>query len=249
MPCKECANGKWKWGERGRCIYNSKSECEAANEGKASEANEMNKSTPEGYECRNYPGNVELRQSDDGAATIVGLAAVFESLSENLGGFREQIMPGAFDDADMTDVRGLFNHDPNFVLGRTRSDTLELEITSKGLRFEIELPDTQTIRDLVLEPIKRGDVDQASFGFIVAPGGATFDENEDGVLIRTITKFMRIFDVSPVTFPAFQDTAVGEASFRSFETERDTLQEQQRDFDEQKRGRESFLRSTQVPMK
>ena len=206
----------------------------------------MKTPTPEGYESRNYPGNVELRQNDDGA-TIVGLAAVFEKLSENLGGFREQIMPGAFDDADMTDVRGLFNHDPNFVLGRTRSDTLELEITSKGLRFEIDLPDTATIRDLVLEPIKRGDVDQASFGFIVAPGGATFDENEDGVLIRSITKFQRIFDVSPVTFPAFQDTTVGEASFRNFETERDTLQEQQRDFDEQKRGRESFLRKTQIP--
>jgi len=204
----------------------------------------MKTSTPEGYECRNYPGNVELRQDDEGKATIVGLAAVFESLSENLGGFREQIMPGASDDADMTDVRGLFNHDPNFVLGRTRSDTLELEITSKGLRFEVQLPDTQTIRDLVLEPIKRGDVDQASFGFIVAPGGASFDENEDGVLIRTITKFMRIFDVSPVTFPAFQDTNVGEASFRNYKDERDTLQ---KELQEQKRGRESFLRTTQVP--
>lgn len=206
----------------------------------------MKTATPEGYECRNYPGNIELRQSDDGA-TIVGLAAVFESLSENLGGFREQIMPGAFDDADMSDVRGLFNHDPNFVLGRTRSDTLELEITSKGLRFEIDLPDTATIRDLVLEPIKRGDVDQASFGFIVAPGGASFDENEDGVLIRTITKFMRIFDVSPVTFPAFQDTNVGEASLRSWQQE---TQDAAAEFLQRKNesvSREAFLRKTQLP--
>lgn len=209
----------------------------------------MKTSTPEGYECRNYPGNVELRQSDDGAATIVGLAAVFDSLSENLGGFREQIMPGAFDDADMSDVRGLFNHDPNFVLGRTRSETLELEITTKGLRFEIDLPDTQTIRDLVLEPIKRGDVDQASFGFIVAPGGASFDENEDGVLIRTITKFMRIFDVSPVTFPAFQDTAVGEASFRSFQDYQQDVAAEFKQQQSDKVARESFLRSTQVPLK
>jgi HK97 family phage prohead protease len=204
----------------------------------------MKTQMPKGYECRNYHSDVEIRQDDDGKATLVGLAAVFDSLSENLGGFREQIQPGAFDDADMSDVRGLFNHDANFVLGRTRSDTLELDITSKGLRFEIDLPDTQTIRDLVLGPIQRGDVDQASFGFIVAPGGASFDENEEGVLIRTITKFARIFDVSPVTFPAFQDTAVGEASFRNFREEIETVQ---RELDEQKRGRESFLRKTQIP--
>jgi HK97 family phage prohead protease len=247
MPCIQCDSGKWKWGERGRCIYNSKADCEAANEGKASEANEMNKATPEGYECRNYPGKVELRQSDDGKATIVGVAAVFDSLSENLGGFKEQIMQGAFDDADLTDVRGLFNHDPNFVLGRTRSDTLELEITKKGLEFEIELPDTQTIRDLVLEPIKRGDIDQASFGFIVAPGGATFDENEDGVLIRSITKFQRIFDVSPVTFPAFQDTQVGEASFRSWEQQTHDAAAELIQRKKESVFRESFLRKTQVP--
>lgn len=204
----------------------------------------MKMNMPEGYESRNYSSAVEIRQADDGKATLVGLAAVFERLSENLGGFREQIMPGAFDDADMSDVRGLFNHDANFVLGRTRSDTLELEITKKGLRFEIDLPDTQTIRDLVLGPIQRGDVDQSSFGFIVAPGGASFDENEDGVLIRTITKFQRIFDVSPVTFPAFQDTVVSEASFRSFTDARDELVQE---LDKQKRGRESFLRSTEIP--
>jgi HK97 family phage prohead protease len=204
----------------------------------------MKNSMPQGYECRNYNSKVEIRQSDDGAATLIGLAAVFESLSENLGGFREQIMPGAFDDADMTDVRGLFNHDANFVLGRTISETLELEITSKGLRFEIELPDTQTIRDLVLAPIQRGDVDQASFGFIVAPGGASFDENEDGVLIRTITKFMRIFDVSPVTFPAFQATSVGEASFRAYQNDCDALAA---DLDLEKRNRDAFLRRTQFP--
>jgi len=204
----------------------------------------MKTQMPKGYECRNYSSAVEIRQADDGNATLVGLAAVFDSLSENLGGFREQIMPGAFDDADMSDVRGLFNHDANFVLGRTRSDTLELEITKKGLRFEIDLPDTQTIRDLVLGPIQRGDVDQSSFGFIVAPGGASFDENEDGVLIRTITKFQRIFDVSPVTFPAFQDTQVSEASFRSFQQE---IENHTRELDEQRQGREAFLRTTQIP--
>ena len=207
----------------------------------------MKTNFPEGYECRNYPSKVELRQSDDGSATLVGLAAVFDKLSENLGGFREQIKPGAFDDADMSDVRGLFNHDPNFVLGRTTSDTLELEITNKGLRFEVQLPDTQTIRDLVLEPIKRGDVDQASFGFIVAPGGASFDEDEEGRLIRTITEFQRIFDVSPVTFPAFEDTTVGEASLRSFQQQQTDIAAEVAEQQSQKVSREAFLRKTQIP--
>lgn len=207
----------------------------------------MKANFPEGYECRNYPSKVELRQADDGSATLVGLAAVFDTLSENLGGFREQIKPGAFDDADMSDVRGLFNHDPNFVLGRTVSDTLELEVTKKGLRFEITLPDTQTIRDLVLEPIKRGDVDQSSFGFIVAPGGSSFDEDEEGRLIRTITEFQRIFDVSPVTFPAFEDTTVGEASLRSFQAEQESIAAEFARQQSEKVSREAFLRKTQLP--
>lgn len=206
----------------------------------------MKANFPEGYECRNYPSKVELRQADDGSATLVGLAAVFDTLSENLGGFREQIKPGAFDDADMSDVRGLFNHDPNFVLGRTVSDTLELEVTKKGLRFEITLPDTQTIRDLVLEPIKRGDVDQSSFGFIVAPGGSSFDEDEEGRLIRTITEFQRIFDVSPVTFPAFEDTTVGEASLRSFQAEQESIAAEFARQQSEKVSREAFLRRTQI---
>lgn len=207
----------------------------------------MKTNFPDGYESRNYPSSVELRQGDDGKATLVGLAAIFDTLSENLGGFREQIKPGAFDEADMSDVRGLFNHDPNFVLGRTTSDTLELEVTKKGLRFEIELPDTQTIRDLVLEPIKRGDVDQASFGFIVAPGGSSFDEDEEGRLIRTITEFQRIFDVSPVTFPAFEDTTVGEASLRSFQVEQESIAADFAEQQSQKVSREAFLRRTQIP--
>ncbi len=245
MPCIRCENGKYKFGERGRCIYRTKAECEAANEGKDSEDKSMKTNTPKGYEARTYPGTVEVRAEH--GDTIVGLAAIFNTLSENLGGFREQIKPGAFDNADMSDVRGLFNHDPNLVLGRTTTDTLELEVTSKGLRYEIKLPDTQTIRDLVLEPIKRGDVDQSSFGFIVAPGGSSFDEDEEGRLIRTITEFQRIFDVSPVTFPAYQDTTVGEASLRSFQQEQDLIAENLANQNADRISREAFLRKTQLP--
>ena len=175
-----------------------------------------NPGTPPNYEVRSAPGTVEVRESAEGGSIIRGIAAVFDSLSENLGGFREIISNKAFDEANMDDVRGLFNHDTNYILGRTASKTVRLEITKRGLEYEIDLPNTQTIRDLVLEPIKRGDVSQSSFGFIVARGGDTWDEDDEGVLIRTITGFRELFDVSPVVFPAYRDTTVAARSMNSF---------------------------------
>lgn len=196
---------------------------------------------PENYEARSFMGTVEVREGENGEATIEGVAAVFDSLSENLGGFREQILPGAFDETDMSDVRGLFNHDSNFVLGRNVSKTLRLKRTERGLEYSIDLPDTQTIRDLVLEPIKRGDIDQSSFGFIVGRGNDEWDENDDGVLIRTIKKFRQLFDVSPVTFPAYQDTTVGARSMKSFLENREKMVEQAASELEDRKSRGRFL--------
>lgn len=200
-----------------------------------------------GYESRGVPGSVEIRENSDGTATIVGMAAIFDTLSENLGGFREQILPGAFDETDMDDVRGLFNHDSNFVLGRTLSETLTLERTEKGLRYSIDVPDTRTIQDLVVEPIKRGDVSQSSFGFIVGRGNDDWDENDDGVLIRTIRKFKRLFDVSPVTFPAYADTTVGARSMERFIEERKTMHDEVR-ADMDKKGREAESRQRKAEL-
>ncbi len=174
----------------------------------------------ENYESRATVGGIELRKKDDGGHVLVGMAAIFDSRSENLGGFREIIAPGAFDETDVSDVRGLFNHDENIVLGRSAAGTLKTERTEKGLRYEIDLPDTQTVRDLVIEPIKRGDVSQSSFGFTIARGGDEWDEDDEGVLIRTIRKVQRLFDVSPVTFPAYADTNVGMRSLSKFEERR-----------------------------
>jgi len=178
---------------------------------------------PNNYEERALPGIVEVRAKEGGGAVIRGIAAIYDKLSDNLGGFREIIAPGAFEETDMSDVRGLFNHDSNYVLGRTKSDTLTLKRVREGLEYEIDVPDTQTIRDLVLEPIKRGDISQSSFGFIIGRGNDTWDENEDGVLIRTIHKIRELFDVSPVTFPAYPDTTVGARSMGSFVEERERL--------------------------
>jgi len=160
---------------------------------------------------------LELRAADDGKRRLVGHAAVFNSLSEDLGGFREQIAPGAFAEAiDKDDVRALFNHDPNFVLGRTASKTLRLSEDARGLLIEIDLPDTQTVRDLVVAPIERGDVSQMSFGFSVRPGGQDWAKDDEGRTIRTL-KRVRLFDVSPVTYPAYHATDVAVRSLRAWQ--------------------------------
>jgi len=154
-----------------------------------------------------------IETRDDGKTRLSGHAAVFNSLSEDLGGFREQIAPGAFAEAiEGDDVRALFNHDPNFILGRNRAKTLILSEDSRGLAIEIILPDTQAVRDLVVAPIERGDVSQMSFGFSVRPNGQDWAKDDDGRVVRTL-KRLRLFDVSPVVFPAYPETDVAIRSF------------------------------------
>ncbi len=150
---------------------------------------------------------------DEGAMMrLLGYAARFNSYSQDLGGFKERILPGAFTTclAERQDVRFLQNHDPNFVMGRTRSGTLRLREDSEGLYFEVILPDTQQARDLY-KTIKRGDMDQCSFAFTVDEGGDSWaeDVDENGVrfIARTV-KNVNLFDVSAVTYPAYQDTRV-----------------------------------------
>lgn len=144
--------------------------------------------------------------------TVKGYGSVFGKQSEDLGGFREIIAAGAFDERLNDDVRALFNHDPNFILGRTKSGTLSLSIDKTGLAYEVDFPQTTVARDL-LESIKRGDVDQSSFAF-------TVEEDEwlevDGVIIRTIQKVKRLYDVSPVTYPAYPDATVGVRSLEQY---------------------------------
>lgn len=153
--------------------------------------------------------NAVVRAKPD-APGIEGYAAVFNQLSEDLGGFRETIMPGAFRDclATKPDVRALVNHDANLVLGRTTAKTLALDEDDTGLRFSCNLPDTQAARDL-LTSIKRGDISQCSFGFYVRK--QKFAEEDDGEgnssLIRELHA-VDLFDVSAVTFPAYPQTSL-----------------------------------------
>ena len=156
---------------------------------------------------RRMVATADLRVIAEGTPRIAGHAALFDSVSEDLGGFRERIRPGAFAASlAADDVRALFNHDPNVILGRNRAGTLRLTEDERGLGIEIDPPDTQAARDLMVS-IARGDVSQMSFGFSVGPGGQTWEKDAQGGVLRTLTA-VRLFDVSPVVFPAYPDTAV-----------------------------------------
>lgn len=159
----------------------------------------------------------EWRDSGNGRdLTLTGHAAVFNEWSEPLdtwaGVFRERIAPGAFRDvlATAPDVRALFNHDSNFVLGRTRSGTLELSEDSTGLRVWARVPPTTWAADL-RESMGRGDIDQMSFAFTVAEDEWREDHDTEEVW-RTITRVDELFDVSVVTYPAYPQT---DAAIRS----------------------------------
>lgn len=158
---------------------------------------------------------IRIEQRDEGKR-IIGHAAVFNQLSEDLGGFREQIAPGAFVEAIETDdVRALFNHNSDHILGRNRAKTLTLQEDARGLAIEIIPPDTQIARDLMVS-MERGDITQMSFGFSLRPNGDNWAMDDDGRVIRTLTK-VRLYDVSPVVFPAYPQTDVAMRSLEAFQ--------------------------------
>ena len=144
----------------------------------------------------------------DGGMRLSGYAAVFNSETTIGGMFREVVKPGAFKKTikDKADVRALFNHDSNIVLGRTKNGTLTLAEDDKGLRIDIDLPDTQQAKDLYRQ-IERGDIDQMSFGFNVVKDSWTRAQSENELPLRELRE-LRLFDVSPVTFPAYTTTEV-----------------------------------------
>lgn len=133
--------------------------------------------------------------------TVRGYAAVYNSDSEWMGGFYEQIASGAFDSVLDNDTRAYFNHDENLLLGRVSSGTLRIGSDERGLWYEIDLPNTSYAKDLV-ELMKRGDVTQSSFAFLIERDRW---EERDGKTYRIIEKVSRLLDVSPVAQPAYPD--------------------------------------------
>jgi HK97 family phage prohead protease len=144
---------------------------------------------------------------------MVGHAAVFGEPTDIGGWFREQIEPGAFT-ASITDddIRALWNHNPDYVLGRNIANTLTLTEDAQGLKTTITPPDTQFARDLAVS-IERGDINQMSFSFQVLIEEWISGEGK-GLDLRKIKK-VKLYDVSPVTFPAYEGTDI---ALRSHET-------------------------------
>ena len=159
-------------------------------------------------------GGLEVRAADDGAPPgLSGIAAVYDSESVPIMGlFREVIKPGAFKRAlsEGHDVRALFNHDVSGVLGRTKSNTLRLSDSDKGLRIELDMPDTQLGRDLLVS-VRRGDIDGMSFAFRAVKESWVNGGSSDGLDLREIEDLI-LYDVSPVTSPAYPETSVSKRS-------------------------------------
>jgi HK97 family phage prohead protease len=148
--------------------------------------------------------NIETRvdSTEDGRDLVVGHASVYDSRSNNLGGFYEFIERGAFTEELIanSDVRALINHDPNLILARNTSGTLNLTADERGLKYEFEMPETSYGKDLAIS-MKRGDITQSSFAFTVAEDDWSTDD--EGNNIRTIKKIDRLYDISAVTYPAY----------------------------------------------
>ena len=145
----------------------------------------------------------------DGKTKLIGYAAVYDRRSKDLGGMVEVIRPGAFDSILATNPDVMARYDHRELLGRTSSGTLRLQSTSKGLLYELDLPET---RSDIAELIRRGDIRGSSFAFRADKSGQTWT-TENGVKLRSIHSFSALLDVGPVANPAYSDTSVALRSF------------------------------------
>lgn len=198
--------------------------------------------------------NIELRSTetikavDNEKMIVEGYALRFNTLSNDLGGFVETISPQALEDADLSDVRCLIDHDPSKVLGRTTSETLSLKVDDEGLYFRCRLPDTSYSRDLY-ENIRLGNINQCSFGFVLDEDGDTVERRDDGLFKRTLNRIRSLFDVSVVTYPAYNDTDVAPA-LRSIEKVKEKEQEEirQREQEQEEQRKKSELLKLQLDL-
>jgi HK97 family phage prohead protease len=176
---------------------------------------------------------MQQRAEDDETPKVIeGMAALYNTVTRIANYFDEEVMPGAFDDVMQDDVRCLFNHNPNFVLARSNEGkgTLSLELTKEGLRYSYTTPNRSYAKDLE-DAIASGDVSGSSFSFRIKE--QKWIQREGDVELRQIIKFERLYDVAPVTFPAYPDATVGKRSLDSFKKENE---KENTSFDENKRS-------------
>lgn len=189
---------------------------------------------------------VEVREKD-GKPVIEGYAAVFGQTIEVMGFFEEEIDPEAFDRAlkEKQDVRCLKNHDPSLLLGRTKSETLRLSVDEHGLKYDADPPDTTAGKDAVTE-IKRGDMTGSSFAFIIRRQEWI---EEKGKKDKRIIKDVDLFDVSPCTYPAYDQTDVAVRAHTEWREQRNkerANQEEEKTNKRKVRARQAQIRAGEL---
>lgn len=176
-------------------------------------------------ERRFFTGSVgfETRDGEKDSNVIEGYAAVFNKDSEDFGGWIERIAPGAFRDVLKDDAFALFNHEANLVLGRNGVN-VTLSEDSTGLKYRIQLPDTSLANDL-RNLVKDGIITQSSFAFTAEKIEWAYSEDRTKPDVRTVKKMKRLYDVSPVTYPAYPDTSVASRSYKKPEPQIEQTEE------------------------
>lgn len=171
-------------------------------------------------------GELTIEERDGEAPKIRGIAPPWDSLSVDLGGFREKFAPTAFDKVlskKRLDVPLLFNHDDSKILARTTNGTLRIEKSDKGLAYEAEPVATPTAAEVVTL-IRSKTIFGSSFAFTASPKGETWEEDERGNVTRTIVEASGLFDVSPVTRAAYGGSSVGLRSLSAWRAARGLVQ-------------------------
>jgi HK97 family phage prohead protease len=177
-------------------------------------------------ERRNTAKTVEFREdSAGGEGTLYGYAATYMRYSQNLGGFVEQVAPGAFAKSlgDKVPVMARYNHEDEWLLGTTEAATLRLVDDTTGLAYEVALPSTNAGKDVAILA-RRGDIRYSSFAFYTPEGGDEWGVTEQGFPLRTLLN-VRLVDIAPVNSPAYLDTSAGVRSLAArIGVEVDTLE-------------------------
>ena len=150
--------------------------------------------------------------TQDGQPELFGYALKWDT-EYRVGWFTERIARGALSDADMSDVRILFNHDPNMVIARTASGTATVGMDDTGMYYRASIPNSPFGQNLI-ESLKRGDITQSSWAFSIREKGDKWEYREGVGDIRTITSVDTVYDASPVTYPANPDTSVATRSYK-----------------------------------
>lgn len=166
-------------------------------------------------------GQLDNNQEATDKKIISGYFIVFDTETELYPGVREEVSPDALIGVDLSDVKALIDHDTAKVLGRTKANTLSLSVDSKGLYGEIIVNESDQEAMNLYSRVQRGDVDQCSFGFEIL--NEEMIQNSDGT-VKFIIKSINLYEVSVVTFPAYQDTAVEARSKQIEDAQKRTLQ-------------------------